>query len=462
MNKYSYLFKNFTMFSLSKGISTIINIILVSICTYYLTTEEYGIYDLILTSVGLSVPIVSINIQDSVMLLVLEKYKKNNVLTSAVMTVFVNYIIFIILMLIVIKIKKMSIYYVAFFVIITALQMLYYIFSYFYRAIDKVKDIIIADTLNILLMFFLSLLLIIKLKMSLFGLLLAYAIGFTVSIVFLFFKNQTYKNISLRSFDKKITLEMCKLSFPLVFYSLAWGVISASDKYLLSFFCGLEVVGIYSFSYRIPIIISLVVLVFTQSWSISSIKNFDKSDNDHFINNIYKIYQLIIFILCSVLLIILKPVCSLWFSPEYFEAWRYMPPLLIALLLNAFIGFFGNIYLAAKKTKILSLITIIGAIFNAVLNYIFIRQWSSYGAAFATLCGYVIMFVVSRICIKKYVALRMSIREIMSYIVILVQMLFALYGTKFLLIQILLLVVLLLMNIKSIKLLFEVLNKSVQ
>ena len=47
---------------------------------------------------------------------------------------------------------------------------------------------------------------------------------------------------------------------------------NASDKYILTYLCGISVVGIYSVAYKIPTILSVLGTVISKAFTVSAIK----------------------------------------------------------------------------------------------------------------------------------------------------------------------------------------------
>ena len=66
-SKYKTLFKNVGLLTISNLSSKLLVFLLVPLYTSVLTTEEYGTYDLVVTSVQLVFPILTLNIVDAVM-----------------------------------------------------------------------------------------------------------------------------------------------------------------------------------------------------------------------------------------------------------------------------------------------------------------------------------------------------------------------------------------------------------
>ena len=72
-NNTKYLLKNVGLLTLSNFGSKILVFLLVPIYTRLLSTEEYGIYDIYLTTITLLIPVLSLNIVEAVMRFALDR-----------------------------------------------------------------------------------------------------------------------------------------------------------------------------------------------------------------------------------------------------------------------------------------------------------------------------------------------------------------------------------------------------
>ena len=82
--KYKDLSTNTLIFMISNFGSKLISFFLVPLYTYVLSTTEYGLVDLVTTTVQLLVPVLTLNVQDAVLRFSLDdEYKKENVLKVA-------------------------------------------------------------------------------------------------------------------------------------------------------------------------------------------------------------------------------------------------------------------------------------------------------------------------------------------------------------------------------------------
>ena len=70
---YKYLFKNIGLLTISNFTSKILTFLLVPLYTNVLTTEEYGTYDFYVVTALLLVPLLSVDIVDSILRFSLDK-----------------------------------------------------------------------------------------------------------------------------------------------------------------------------------------------------------------------------------------------------------------------------------------------------------------------------------------------------------------------------------------------------
>lgn len=196
---------------------------------------------------------------------------------------------------------------------------------------------------------------------------------------------------------------------------------------ILSLFCGAAINGIYSVAYKIPTILSTLQTIFYNAWSVSAITEFDKDDKDSFIGNIYSLYMCVSTIGCSAILIFNKFFASLLYAKDFFEAWAYVPFLLLGVVFNGIALFEGCLFTAVKKTKDVSQTTIVGAIVNTIANFALIPLYGAIGAAFATMIGYFTVWLVRTISLQKIVRMKVNwIKQGICIAVLIVQVFLAL------------------------------------
>lgn len=107
------------------------------------------------------------------------------------------------------------------------------------------------------------------------------------------------------------------------------------------------------------------------------------------------------------------------FRKEFYEAWVYVPPLLVSVIFGSLTGFLGSICLAHKDSRSMGVATGIGAVANVAMNLMFIPKFGAMGAAVATAISYCIMWAMSYRFVRKHVYLENNLlSDILGYIVL--------------------------------------------
>ena len=192
--------------------------------------------------------------------------------------------------------------------------------------------------------------------------------------------------------------------------------------------------------------------IFTSAWTISAIKSVGEEDNDEYQSNIYTFFNVANIFACSILILFSKVISSILFSDTFFIAWHYVPILLVAYLFSGLSGFMASSFRAAKYTKGLFGSTVIGAFINIVLNFYFVKEYGSMGAAFTTMIGFAVMFYIRRKSIQKIVKLRINIvKDSIMYLLLLIQAVVVSFEVPFAwTIALIILIILIIINFKYI------------
>lgn len=425
MGKYKHLIKNMGLLTISNFGSKILIFLLVPLYTSVLSTAEYGSYDIVITTINLLLPILTINISESVMRFSLEKDNNPKETFSIGLKVTARAWIILAFAMVVNNIlniiniiKTYSLYMLLLFIVTS----LYQLCSQFARGTDKIIDLSIAGVIKSFALVFFNVLFLLYFKIGITGFFMANILSDLIVIIFYFFRLKIYKHIIQISKTNKLIKNMSNYSTPLVFNSISWWINNASDRYIVTWMCGVEVNGIYSIAYKIPSIVEVFQSIFLQAWQISAVTSFNDDDKEDFFSLIYTIYNLLMVSLCSIIIIMVKLIAKFMFANKFYDAWVFVPILLLANVFGATSGLIGGVFSATKDTKIYSYSTVIGAIVNMVLNIILINLVGVKGAAIATAVSYFLVWVIRMVNVKKYITLKINIkRDLVVYSILVLQ-----------------------------------------
>lgn len=462
MGKYRYLIKNVGLLTLANFATKLLQFFLVPLYTNILTTTEYGTYDLFNTTVGVLLPIFTLNIQDAVIRFALDKkYKREAVVTIGIRYLLISNIIVAAGLGVnyIFGFSALGKQYAIFFFLMFLTQSLSGIVTCYIRGTDKIADLSISSVIASAVTIGLNILFLVTFRWGLVGYFLANVIGPLVQSFYLAIRGQMFKKTHLTQRYETERKDMLAYSRPLIANALAWWVNNASDRYVVIFFCGLAANGVYSVASKIPSILNVFQTIFNQAWELSAVKDYDSEDKSGFFTNTYKAYNCLMTIVCSLIIVADKILARILYAKDFYVAWRYVPWLTIAILFGALSGYVGGFFSAVKDSKVFATSTVVGAVSNIILNIIFTPIMGPLGAAIATTICYAEVFAVRYIQSKKYIKLRINfIRDIISYVILVVQAIVllavqhrvALYG-----ILMVLFVFIVLLYIKDIKIIFK-------
>lgn len=421
---YKKLIKNMSLITIGTLASKIIVYLMIPLYTSVLTTEEYGEVDLIFTTVSLLLPLLSLEISNALMRFLLDENYDNNIIFSCCFIILIGGIgLFFCLLPLFLEISIFSKYFV-YFIMYYLINLVNGFLQSMARGINLIKSYSIAGILQTLFTVLFNILLLVVIDWKITGYLLAYSIGGVTSSIFLMIailKNIDFK-IKKKFITKHIIKELLIYSIPLIPNSLLWWISNSSDKYILTMYRGVSDVGIYSVAYKIPTILTVLSSIFITAWQISSVDNFGSDENKHFFRDVFQKYFYFTVILSMGILLFLKVLCKFMFINDFYIAWKIVPLLLLGFIYYNMSIFLGSIYTAAKKTKMVMISTLIGAILNIILNFMFIPKTGMYGAAIATTISYIVIYLMRKKDSKKILDLKIGNIDFIYGVVVMLQM----------------------------------------
>lgn len=428
-NEYKKLIKNVGLMTISNFGSKILNILLVPLYTSILTTSEYGTYDIYATMASLALPIITCNIADAVFRFSMDDTKdKSSVFTIGMVICIRASVIFSVITVLIFKMGLFLDVIAYPFILIGyfILHMLYEFMIRFMRGLERVRDIAIGGIINTICLLGFSLLFLLKLRMGLQGYFYAIFIAYLIPILFYSIETKIWCYFVLPR-NKVLEHEMKTYSFPLIFDSIAWWINNASDRYIITWICGISVNGIYSVAYKVPSLINLIQNIFNQAWMISAIDEYKKG-NTAFFKKIYSLYNFMLVFSGSIIICFDKFIAKILFAKGFYVAWKYAPFLIIAVVFGGLSSFTEGIFAASKDTKILARSTMIGAVINVFLNLILIYKYGAIGAAIATAVSYFVVWGMRVLSLKEIDFSIVKARDIFGYILVSIQAILLCYA----------------------------------
>lgn len=398
------LFKNTFVFAIGNFSSRLLIFFLVPLYTRTLSTTEYGMVDLITVTITLLLPIFTMNLHEAILRFCLDK----NINKSDVLSVGINFSIigFFIMALISPFIMKLigASSYITFFLITYILTALKNIFTYYSKGCEKVKLVVALGFLETILILLFNVIFLIKFNLGIYGYYYSAIIsGIVVILLYIIMLKVRIKDCFKKN-SWTLTKDMLKYSLPMIPNSLCWWISNTSDKYMITHYQGVGASGLYAVAYKVPSLLNTITSIFMQAWQISAVEEYEKKQDGNF-SEVYNFLFGINILACIVLILFSNLIAHIMFSVEFYDAVKFVPVLLGAYFFNGLASYLGTIYTASKKTKMLFISTLIGAIFNIIMNIILIPSYGGYGAAIATLISYFIIWLIRLVNTRNIVNL---------------------------------------------------------
>lgn len=408
-SKYRKLGKNILFLTVGNFTSRVLSFLLVPVYTAILSTEEYGVADLFTTTANLILPIFTLLIYESVMRFALDKEEnKAEIFSIGLWITLAGGILISIFSLLFRNIELLQNHIILFLLYYITLA-LFNLILQFIKGIELVGIYSTAGVINTFIYIFCNILFLIFFKWGLEGYLLSFVIGHTIAFTYVFLVAKLYKYIiSWRDIHIQKLKEMITYSLPMIPNAISWWISNSSNRYMLVYFYGTAINGIYSVAYKIPSILSILLTIFIGAWQISAVTQFGSEESKKFYSDIYRMYESTLIIGSAFLIAGTKVLAWFLYSAEFYQAWLYTPVLILASVFNSLAAFYGSIYTSAKRTSMLFYSTLIGAIANIVLNLGLIPYWGAMGASIATLVSYLMVWGIRVINSRKIMRIQID------------------------------------------------------
>ncbi|MCI8362391.1 MAG: oligosaccharide flippase family protein [Clostridia bacterium] len=204
------------------------------------------------------------------------------------------------------------------------------------------------------------------------------------------------------------------ISIPLIPHLLSQILLANSDLIMIKNIIGESEAGIYSMAYTISNVLYTVLLQLFKPWSPWIYRRLKNNEIDTIKKNSSIMVTITAFLTIG-LFTVAPDAIRIFLNKEYLPAMNIIAPICTGIFFQIMYIFFYDIEYYNKKTKYIATFSIIAAIINIVLNYIFINLFGYYAAAYTTLISYLILSILHYFGMKK--SEKMEIYDIKQFAV---------------------------------------------
>ncbi len=422
MDKYKRLMSNTLIFAIGTFSSKLLSFFLTRLYTAVLNTQQYGVTDLIQQTGNLLLPLVTLGITNAVVRFGLEKgVRKQDVFTTGVLSLLGGMALLLLISPLIGMIEMLSgyVWLLCLFVFMSSLRSLC---AQFVRAQSRVKLFAFDGILSTATTIGFNVLFLIVLRDTAFGGIVGYIFSIicsdALSVVFLFTVAKLHRYIRFRGIDFHQSCAMLKYSIPLIPNTILWWITNVSDRYIVAYQLGEGANGLYAAAYKIPSMIMLVSGIFMDAWQISAFT--EEEERDRFYTKVMSAYSSILFVMASGVILCTRLIPHILFAEAYYDAWKYIPLLVVAMVFTCMVNFLGSIYMVEKKSVRSLMTAAISAVVNIVLNVWWIPIFGVNGAAAATLVCYLLVFAIRLWDTRRYIRIQWNFFRLIACTLILI------------------------------------------
>ena len=408
MGKYKTLAQNTGFVFIGTIGSKLINLVMLPLYTHWLPPSELGAVDTMNTYAMFIIGFVCLCIPDSIFIFPrnVDEEKKCEYFTSG--------IVFSCLMLalssiVFCSISKIMLYYhiknvfsIYVWLVYGLMVSLYFqnYFQSFTRSLDKMFHYSMAGIILTLAIALFSILLIPIYGM--YGYVYALISAHVIASMYSLLSTKSYRYLKICNSSRSSVKEMLSYSAPLLPNSIMWWLVDGINRPVMESYLGLSVIGIYTVSQKISGLLNSMLSILTLSWGNSALDEYGKSGFNAFYNTYLKMLATVLVMGAILICAFSRFLVSLLAASEYYEAYKYVPVLMIGVVFSGLSGTVGGIFLAIKKSKFFFYSSVYAGISSVLSLMVLTPLYGLMGTVCSVAISFFVMLVARVIYSWKY------------------------------------------------------------
>lgn len=220
-------------------------------------------------------------------------------------------------------------------------------------------------------------------------------------IVYLFFWIYYWTKV-----ESKINFHYLKFAFffnlPLIPHYLSSYILNSFDRLMIANLIGNSQAAYYSLAYSAAAIITMIWTAVNSSLVPFLLDKYEHKDYDEASKVLNPILGMFAF-LCIGIVLIAPEVIKILGTTEYYEAIYVIPPIVGGVFFQSLYYVFTNVLYYYKKPHYIMIASVLTALLNLLLNYIFISLFGYIAAGYTTLFCYMLQAVMDFFIAKKII-----------------------------------------------------------
>ncbi|UCE07837.1 MAG: oligosaccharide flippase family protein, partial [bacterium] len=421
------LTKQSLIYGIGQVLSKAIVIVLLPIHTDKLTTDQYGVFNILLLFIGLMAIVYSFGLNTAFLqfyLLESDKKNKDKYFTTAfVATLVIAAVLSLFVYSFKVPVSKLLFHsdqyqdLMNLVIGILSFDAFILLAKNILRAEERPAFYALVSLANVAVNCILNIKYVVHDGLGVKGILLANLLA--SGITFILLLPITIKHLK-PSFSREMLNNMLKFGLPFLPSALSIFLIDSVDRKLIERFLGLEAVGIYGAGYKVSLIIKLFINAFNIAWVPFFLSIANDQNAKNIFSKVLSYFTIISSLIFLIFTMFVNQIVRLKFfgytivGKEYWDSTQIVP---IVILAYVCYGFFVNFQVSVflkHKTKYFAYINVAGAVTNIVSNLFLIPTFKLMGAAYATLLSYLLMAVLLYFITQRIYPIRYELTKLLK------------------------------------------------
>lgn len=431
MTKFILFLKTSFIYFIGNISSKLVALLLIPLYTSYLSPDDFGRYDYIMTIISFVSPICFFQIWDSMYRFSFEQYTGDylsEIITNSYITFGIGCVIYTVL----IGISSICLFIDNLFLVylIGIALALNYLYTYLARVYRNNILFSVSGFFNSLVIGCTTYYLVVNIQLGIKSLYISFLLGAAVQCLIIHFYLKPFKMFSFSFYSPQLINRMLKFSMPLCIASISYWLLSGFTKFSLVLYVGTYENGLYAVVNRLAGVLNTVVLIFQFAWNeIAYLVSSDKNHSTLYSKSIMYL-SFFVFFSASFLIIVSQFIFSHFIDATYSMAISYFPLAIMAVSFNAIAGFMNIVFMAEKETSLILWSTFSAAILNCILAVLLTPKYGLYGALVGLSISFAGLLIIRLVFLKKTLHISFSVGSLVGIVFFCVTCILYYWGIK--------------------------------
>ncbi|MDO5559195.1 MAG: oligosaccharide flippase family protein [Oscillospiraceae bacterium] len=292
-----------------------------------------------------------------------------------------------------------------------------------YARANNLSRICFADNIiNIILTAAFMVIFILLLELGVKGYFIAAILADICSSIFIMALSDLKSQLNPDNIDMKLARKMVRISAPYVGAALCWWMMRYINFYLVSYLVSNKESGMYICAYLVSDMIMLAVIMLRKTWTDDMFAFEDKKIIKSHYTKALDSYFSILTAAAAIIMLLVKVVMSILTDKAYWEAYRFAPFIIVAMVIQSMCYFLSCIYFEKNIVRTFIKCAALAVIMNIIFDIILIPFLDAQGASISALISSFILFIMVIVDTQRIMKYSISWRKIGLNLITLIYM----------------------------------------